>query len=618
MIRKGNVIFTVVLAAGLSIFFIFFLDPLLKCAIIRGGEVAFGARVELADVETRLLKGKVSISGLAIANKEDPMTNLLEIGQAGFQVLIKPLLEKKIVIEDAAVKGLTTGTPRKTSGALPKKKKAGEESGKPSFFGELTGKSKSLGLDKLDALKGSAGVQSVNPENLSSLKVLDEGKTNLEGLDSGWATRLAALKADLDTEPLQKQIDELKSGGSDPQAIAAKIKKAKELQEDIKRRQKNIKETKALIEGEAETIKKLISQAKEAKTKDLASLKDLAGIPSLDAENLAWYLLGPAMAGKVKTATHYKALAQRYMPTKEKADKVDEVDKVNMAAKAPARAMPGQRGTVVHFPKKESYPSFVWKHALLAGFLPGEGGALEFSGQLKDASSDPTLWPRPLTVHAKGERGKQSFELKALLDHRANIGRDGLLLVYRGYPLEGLQLGQSEELALSIKKAQADMTLTAERVDEQWKGSFVLQAKDVDLEPQTKMSGLMAQKLTQAAAGIRQFEVEVGFEGEEENLDFKLRSDIGKTLAAGLKSMFDQELAQQKKALEDKVNALYKERADQLEKSLVDKKAVVLGPLAKQEGLLGNLAEKAANQAKAGVIPSSAPTNLKDLKKLFK
>ncbi|MEK7287438.1 MAG: hypothetical protein AAB091_02600, partial [Elusimicrobiota bacterium] len=106
----------------------------------------------------------------------------------------------------------------------------------------------------------------------------------------------------------------------------------------------------------------------------------------------------------------------------------------------------------------------------------------------------------------------------------------------------------------------------------------------------------------------------------ENNLDFKLRSDIGTILAASLKAMFDQELAKQKKALEDKVNALYKEKADELEKSLADKKAVILGPLAKHEGALGGLLDRSVNQAKSSVAPSASqmPANVGDFKKLFK
>ncbi len=255
----------------------------------------------------------------------------------------------------------------------------------------------------------------------------------------------------------------------------------------------------------------------------------------------------------------------------------------------------------------------------MAGALPGEDGPLEFSGELADVTSEPGHWPRPLTLHVRGERGSQSLRLDALLDHRQETGEDRVDLVYRGYPLEGLMLGK-EELAVAIKKAKADLTLKVVKKDERWDGALLLEARDAVLEPQTQMSGIVAQKLAEAVRGIRQFQVEVGFAGQENNLDFKLRSDIGTILAASLKAMFDQELAKQKKALEDKVNALYKEKADELEKSLADKKAVILGPLAKHEGALGGLLDRSVNQAKSSVAPSASqmPANVGDFKKLFK
>ncbi|MEK7287983.1 MAG: TIGR03545 family protein, partial [Elusimicrobiota bacterium] len=343
MIKKGNLIFTLVLAAGLAVFFFFFLDPILKFAIVKGGEAVFGGRVDLVSIKTQLLKGRVVLRGLAVANQDEPMTNLLEISEADFQLSPKPLLEKKIVIQEASVKGLASGTPRKTSGELPKKNKTIEsKSEQPSFLAskleEMGGKTKSLGLEKLDALKGAggAGAESVKSENLSSLKVLEEGRLKMDSLSSGWDSKMVQLKADLDTEALAKQLDELKGPGSDPQEIVAKIKKLKDLQEDIRRRQKNIKETKGQIEGDVEMIKKLIAQAKEAKAKDLAALKDLAGLPSLDAQNIAMYLLGPAMAKKMGTATRGFALAKKYMP-KGKANKANDAKEAKEARKVAPR-----------------------------------------------------------------------------------------------------------------------------------------------------------------------------------------------------------------------------------------------------------------------------------------
>ena len=77
----------------------------------------------------------------------------------------------------------------------------------------------------------------------------------------------------------------------------------------------------------------------------------------------------------------------------------------------------------------------------------------------------------------------------------------------------------------------------------------------------------------------------------------------------------------QRKELEDKVNSLYKAKADDLEKSLGGKKSGVLAPLAKQDGALKNLLDDVLKQEKSAgqsVSPAQVPTSIKDLKKLFK
>jgi uncharacterized protein (TIGR03545 family) len=71
------------------------LDPLLKYAIVAGGEAALGAKVEVAKLTTSLLDGEIVVDGLAAANPKKPLRNLAEAERVRLEVDASALLRKR-------------------------------------------------------------------------------------------------------------------------------------------------------------------------------------------------------------------------------------------------------------------------------------------------------------------------------------------------------------------------------------------------------------------------------------------------------------------------------------------------------------------------------------------
>lgn len=99
---------------------ILFLDPAVRRGIEAGGTAAVGAKVDLAKAHVGVLDGHVTLSGLAVTDPSKPMTNLFEAEAIVFDVGILPALEGKVVVDTVAARGIRFGTPRKTSGAIPR------------------------------------------------------------------------------------------------------------------------------------------------------------------------------------------------------------------------------------------------------------------------------------------------------------------------------------------------------------------------------------------------------------------------------------------------------------------------------------------------------------------
>ena len=136
---------TVVITVLIVFFSIFFLDNVLKSAVITGGEMAFGAKVEVLSLKTTFKNLSIDIKGLKAANKDSVFTNLFEIDDIRFAVRPVPLLSMKLIVNEMSVEGVKWGTKRETSGALPPKKlakydKQQKKENKDSIFSKLSSK----------------------------------------------------------------------------------------------------------------------------------------------------------------------------------------------------------------------------------------------------------------------------------------------------------------------------------------------------------------------------------------------------------------------------------------------------------------------------------------------
>jgi uncharacterized protein (TIGR03545 family) len=105
--------------AGLVFFFTVMLNPLLERAVEIGLEAIFEARSDVDRFKLDLLQFSVGIDGVTVANRDQPMRNLFQIGRMRFRLRPQAVLQGKIYIEEVRADSLLFDTERKVSGALP-------------------------------------------------------------------------------------------------------------------------------------------------------------------------------------------------------------------------------------------------------------------------------------------------------------------------------------------------------------------------------------------------------------------------------------------------------------------------------------------------------------------
>lgn len=81
MIRWSYVLPRLTIALAIVLAFWLGTDSLLRWSLIRAGQRAVGAKVELGDVTTSLRQGRIHIQSLQIANPNSPLKNLMEVSE---------------------------------------------------------------------------------------------------------------------------------------------------------------------------------------------------------------------------------------------------------------------------------------------------------------------------------------------------------------------------------------------------------------------------------------------------------------------------------------------------------------------------------------------------------
>jgi len=479
-VRWKYVIPAVLIVLGLTVLILLFLDPLLKRAVIASGEFAFGAKVEVTSLKTKLSNLSLRIQGVQVADKDRPMQNLFEIEGLRFNVEPIPLLSRKVIIDAMSVTGVRWGTARKTSGALPPKQAAKiarrwqtlTQDGPLAKMANRVvdeGKSQITALPAAQAIQAAQSqlknfdVKNINPDTLPMLKELDAMKAGYRQKATDYQARIQQLQVQDKLNaltPAWNEVSALKiQSPQDALAAKEKIDRLTRALGDLQNTKNSLQTLKAQAEADFSDSKSLLGKLEELKRRDLNSLAELLKVPTFDFSSLTGSILGPQWMGRLNTALGYAQKARAYMPPKSK------------TAKAKPVPRPRMHGLDVAFPVSNRPPDFWIKRIELSGSTggPGKPGTpLDFQGVVTDVTPDQPQLGRPLKIALSGAQAARKLMLDAVLDHTGEIPTDRFAAEFSGLSGEEMQLPESEYLP-AFKGGQAAiatrLTLNGDRLD---------------------------------------------------------------------------------------------------------------------------------------------------------
>jgi uncharacterized protein (TIGR03545 family) len=578
--RKSYLLPRIILLALVWAFFFFAFDPLLKWGMIKGIEKGAKAKAEIASLRTTFLPPTLKMTGFALADSKNEYSNLVEFSELAFSAEGKPLLEKKLVVDNASLTGLRFGTARKTSGKLAFVKE------EPSELVEgLKKESKDFALDRASDVKADAAKDySVNPADLGSVKLAKQ-------LEEDYQKEYKDISARVDTKKYETAMDALKARYEKAKGEGNFVKQAKDyaaIAKEAKTLTADFKKDKEEAEAALAKAKDSFKAVDEARKKDLAAVMARLKLPSMDTQSIARMLAGPVIAEKTATGMKWLNMARKYMPSNSKGVLKNEA----------------KRGRMVHFPKAESYPNFLVRRLAVSGELGAED-PLEYKGAIEGLTTQPKVYGKPMTATAKGAKGARRLDLRASLDATGAEVRTDSSLLYAGMPVKQLQLGSPSSFMVDITGATGTFEGSLKTAGENLDGKAAVRLTGAAFKP--KADNIKAAPLRSAVeasfAGLTSAIIETGISGTIKDPKLAINTDLANALSKAFSGALGAEAKKAQDEAQKKIDEALKPYRSRLDGTAAAKQAELGGKLKDAEGRLSGLAD--------GLLKNLTPGKLK-------
>jgi uncharacterized protein (TIGR03545 family) len=428
----GLLVFAFVLVV-IGLLWWLFADTLVKHAIERTGASIVGAKVELDAVDLRPMEGAVHLTHLRVANPESPMRNLLEADRISVDLLMEPLLAKKIVVQDLAVTGVRFNTPRETAGAL---EHPDPEAG--AAWRQVNQWASHVQLPSL-SLQGLGGVVRTEAISADSLRTVQRARALVAGVDSmrtTWEDRVRELDPRPRMDSLQVVVQRLENFRLTPRTalqVPGLLRDGRSALDNLTRLRGEIGTLDQTVRAGIDSLQAGAAALPALRQEDLAYARSLLNIPTLEAPEISPALFGSTALAWLKPVLYWVRTAERYLPP--------GLD----PRKRPGPERTRAQGTTVEFPGRAAYPRFLLERGELGLELGGSGAAAgRYTARLQDLTTAPALVGKPLRIQVgreAGVQGPRGLSLAGVLDHTGDVLRDSVALNMTGVELPSVSIG---------------------------------------------------------------------------------------------------------------------------------------------------------------------------------
>jgi uncharacterized protein (TIGR03545 family) len=533
-----------IIIVGVVVFNVFFLDALLERAAERGLEAVFAARSEVGELDFSPLGGELRIGTVSVGDRRRPMRNLFELEALTASVNLVELLKGNVVIREASVATIRTGTPRSTSAALPGAERSDREAGPdgPSLVERARDAAEGT-FDGLSGLSDPAALVEQELSNLESPALVEDIRGRYETFTDRWMQRVEAVEsASEETVALAARVRDVDPATLDtPQEIADALVLVRDASQQVDTVLATAREVSGATREEYRAVESTLSRVQESLERDFQYIGSRL---SMDSVDVSGFVSGLAEEFLVRLLGEVYGTAQRGLEIAERLRrKADETQGGGGLSRAPGR--------VVTFPAVV-YPGFLLERAAL-GVEPGDLD-VRLDGELTSVSSNPALVGEPTRLSLAGARGETSLAAESELSF-AGGRADELLTTVSG---AGLSFNTSEIPRLGALRSNYQFQTTLQlAADGGATSRTTVELADLELD-RVETENLVVTAVQDVVAGLGTVDVDAEFTISDgsaslDRLSTSADRAIRESVAATLRARRDEYVTRARAELEGRI-----------------------------------------------------------------
>ena len=546
MIRYSYILPRILIILIVYLFFYFFFDSILRIALIKSLESIFEAKVEISKVKTSFINPSIEIYNLSVGNKNDEFKNLFEFKKFVFSLKLKPLFEKKFVIENSILSGLAFNTPRRTSCKIKI-----EKTQLPPFVEKYIDELKSYAELRFDTIKSQA-VEEIkfDFENLSSVKLLKEIE---EKYNTDYKNISESINFDKYLDEIRKIQDDIDKVKREKNFIK-QVKLAGEVKKRIEKLQSVLKNDKNDIERRISEIRFYWEEIEKAKKTDIQSILGNLKLPQIDRKSITRMIFGEKVYNQFLHYYSFFNTAQKYIPQNPKRMVFEEKRK---------------RGRIIRFPKKENIPSFLLKNLSIDGYIGEDENKIFYKASVKNITNEPYLYQNPLLIELYGKNEKGYISLKSDIEIYNNKSRT--IFEFKNMAFSGVKLGKNN-FVIDLKKGFSDIRCEINTSSNIVDGKINVFFHDILVNSDVKINEKIDNIIKNTISSIKGFNLSVFITGKLKEPSISIESDIGDIISESMTKEYKKEVEGIKKKIEEKINVEIERYKKRFEEEVLKKK----------------------------------------------
>lgn len=546
-------VFLILLIGG----YLVFADAILKRGVEKGGTAMVGAKVDLAEADLSIGDGSIAMRGLAVTNPSSPMTNLFEAEEIQLDLRVLPLLEKKVVIDTVAVRGLRFGTTRATSGAIDRPSEPAAESKGvvDAWLSQVK-----VPPFTLQTLTQTVNVDAISPESLATLREARHAVAYVDTAKAKLQADLAALDPRPTIDSAEALVARLRTANLRTLGIAGTrqaVADVRRTSDALGKLDDRLRDFESEVKSNAGGLTQRLQAIPAARTQDYAYARGLLKLPTLDIPSLGPQLFSDVIAKQVGQLMYWTQMAEKYLPPG-----------VKRQLKPGPKRMRAS-GTDVLFVKETVLPDFLMQLAELSLAIGSEGAAAgDYVARVTGVTTQPAVYGRPTRFavsRSNAAVGPRDVNIGGMLDHRTEAMHDSVRAAIGGIRMPSFNLsGLGAQLALGDGFTDLRFERRAGMMDGRWlwRATGVRWTRDSTAASRasTPAMRLVEDAVWRALARIDSVEIEATFSGAVTGPSLGIRTNVANAVSNALRDQLGDEVRKAEQQVRAKVDALVDEK----------------------------------------------------------